>query len=242
MGTAESARRASRVYGISMIDIALWDILGKSVGKPIWQLLGAVNNRVPVYGGGGFLSYTVADLINEAEKGFALGTKYYKMKVGLPNVMENVNRVREVRKAVGEDVMLIVDANQRWDVHTNIRVGKMIEQYNIFWYEEPVYADNIGQCAEVARNIGIPRGDRGKRVHPLRLQGSHRTARRGRPQPRHHALRRHQRNGENCPSGGGLRRENRPPYRTGAVGPSHGRHSQRAAPRVVHRPARGCLA
>jgi L-alanine-DL-glutamate epimerase-like enolase superfamily enzyme len=144
------------VYAISLIDIGLWDILGKSVGKPIWQLLGACRDRVPVYGGGGFLSYTVADLIKEAENALAMGCRHYKMKIGLPDIMENVNRVKAVRKAVGDKVRLIVDANQRWDVQTNIRVGKMLEEYDIFWYEEPVYADNIRGCAEVARRINIP--------------------------------------------------------------------------------------
>ena len=51
---------------------------------------------------------------------------------------------------------LLVDANQRLDVHTNIKLANLIEPYDIFWYEEPVYADSIGQCAEVARRINIP--------------------------------------------------------------------------------------
>ena len=144
------------VYGMSAIDIGLWDILGKSVGRPVWQLLGAVSDRVSVYGGGGFLSYSVDDLVKEAERGMALGCRYYKMKVGLPDVMENVRRVRDVRKALGDDMKLLVDANQRWDAHTNIKVANLIEQYDIFWYEEPVYADNIDLCAEVARRINIP--------------------------------------------------------------------------------------
>jgi L-alanine-DL-glutamate epimerase-like enolase superfamily enzyme len=70
--------------------------------------------------------------------------------------MENVKRVAALRKAIGDGVKILVDANQRLDVHTNVRLANAIEQYDIFWYEEPVYADNIGQCAEVARRIGIP--------------------------------------------------------------------------------------
>ena len=144
------------VYAMSAIDIGLWDLLGKSVGRPIWQLLGAVSDRVPIYGGGGLLSYSVDELIEEAESVLALGCRYYKMKIGNPNIMEDVDRVRAMRKALGDDVKLLVDVNQRWDVHTNIKVGKLIEAYDIFWYEEPVYADNIDQCAEIARQINIP--------------------------------------------------------------------------------------
>ena len=147
------------MYAISAVDIALWDVLGKSVGRPLWQLWGGVTDSVPVYGGGGFLSYTIDDLVKEAEATFAIGSKYYKMKVGLtplPDMMANVKRVAALRKAIGDGPKILVDANQRLDVHTNVRLANMIEQYDIFWYEEPVYADNIGQCAEVARRINIP--------------------------------------------------------------------------------------
>jgi L-alanine-DL-glutamate epimerase-like enolase superfamily enzyme len=144
------------MYAISAIDIALWDIMGKSVGRPLWQLWGGVTDRVPVYGGGGFLSYTVDDLVKEAEETFAIGARHYKMKVGLPDVMENVRRVAALRQAIGDEAKLLVDANQRLDVHTNVRLANLIEPYDIFWYEEPVYADNIAQCAEVARRINIP--------------------------------------------------------------------------------------
>lgn len=144
------------MYALSAIDIGLWDILGKSVERPLWQLWGGVTDRVPVYGGGGFLSYTIDDLVKEAQATFAIGARHYKMKVGLPDVMENARRVAAVRKAIGDAPKLLVDVNQRLDVHTNVRLGKLIEPHDIFWYEEPVYADNIGQCAEVARRINIP--------------------------------------------------------------------------------------
>jgi len=144
------------MYALSAIDIGLWDVLGKSVGRPLWQLWGGAADGLPVYGGGGFLSYTVADLVKEAEATFAIGSRHYKMKVGLPDTIEDAKRVAALRKAIGDSAKLLVDANQRLDVHTNVRLAKLIEPYDIFWYEEPVYADNIAQCAEVARRINIP--------------------------------------------------------------------------------------
>jgi L-alanine-DL-glutamate epimerase-like enolase superfamily enzyme len=147
------------MYALSAVDIGLWDVLGKSVGHPLWQLWGGSAEPVPVYGGGGFLSYTVDDIVKEAEETFGIGARHYKMKVGLaplPDLMENVKRVAAVRKAIGDKPKLLVDANQRLDVHANVRLANAIEQYDIFWYEEPVYADNIAQCAEVARRINIP--------------------------------------------------------------------------------------
>tara|TARA_R110002110_G_scaffold415612_1_gene651467 strand:+ start:19956 stop:21035 length:1080 start_codon:yes stop_codon:yes gene_type:complete len=144
------------VYAMSAIDIGLWDILGKAVDRPVWHLLGAHSERVPVYGSGGFLSYSVDEIVAEAEMFRGLGCRHYKFKLGLENVMENVDRVRRVREALGDDMEILVDANQRWDVATNIRVGRALEEYNLYWYEEPVLADNIAQCAEVAAAISIP--------------------------------------------------------------------------------------
>lgn len=144
------------VYAMSAIDIGLWDIVGKTAGMPVWQLLGAHAERIPVYGSGGFLPYTVDQLIEEAEAFRTLGCRHYKFKLGRPDLMENVERVRAVREALGPDMEILVDANQRWDVATNIRVGRMLEEYDLYWYEEPVLADNIAQCAEVAAAIDIP--------------------------------------------------------------------------------------
>ena len=144
------------VYAMSAIDIGLWDLIGKSAGKPVWQLFGGFAEEVPVYGSGGFLSYSVDDLIKEAEGFIAQGCRHYKFKLGKPNLMENVERVRAVRKALGNDVEILVDANQRWDVATHLKIGRYLEEFDLFWYEEPVLADNIEQCAEVARALRIP--------------------------------------------------------------------------------------
>jgi len=144
------------VYAMSAIDIGLWDILGKSVDRPVWHLLGAHKDKIPVYGSGGFLSYTVDQLVEEAEGFRKQGVGHYKFKLGRPDVKENIERVRQVREALGDGMEILVDANQRWDVATNIRVANAIADYDIFWYEEPVLADNINQCAEVAAAIPIP--------------------------------------------------------------------------------------
>jgi D-galactarolactone cycloisomerase len=144
------------VYAISAIDIGLWDILAKSMEQPVWRLFGAHADKIPVYGSGGFLPYTVDQIVTEAEGFRALGCRHYKFKLGRENLMENVTRVREVRKALGDDMEILVDANQRWDVATNIRVANQLADCNLYWYEEPVLADNIAQCAEVARAITTP--------------------------------------------------------------------------------------
>lgn len=144
------------LYAISAVDIALWDLVGRATGQPVCRLLGAQPGRVPVYGSGGFLPYTTAEIVKEAEGFLAKGCRAYKFKIGFPEAAKNIQRVREVRRALGDDIILMVDVNQRWDVLMNIRVARQLEEYNLYWYEEPVLADNIAQCAEVARNISIP--------------------------------------------------------------------------------------
>ena len=144
------------VYAMSAIDIGLWDLLAKSMDRPVWQLLGGCAEEIPVYGSGGFLSYSVDDIVKEAESFIAQGCRHYKFKLGRPNLMENVERVRAVRKALGPDIELLVDANQRWDVATHLKIGRYLEEFDLYWYEEPVLADNIEQCAEVARAFRTP--------------------------------------------------------------------------------------
>ncbi len=149
-------KKGITMYAISGIDIGLWDILGKAAGQPVARLLGGRPGRIPTYGSGGFLAYSTEEVVREAQAFLAKGCTSYKFKIGFPDLKKNVQRVRDVRQALGGDVTLMVDVNQRWDVLTNIRVGRQLEEYDLYWYEEPVLADNIQQCAEVARSIDIP--------------------------------------------------------------------------------------
>ena len=95
-------------------------------------------------------------MIGEAERYAALGCRYYKMKIHHPDPRVNRQRVEAVKKALGDDVRLMVDVNQRLDVLGNIRQARLLEDLDLVWYEEPVLADDIAACAEVARAIKIP--------------------------------------------------------------------------------------
>src|SRR6266699_6752549 len=143
-------------YALSALDIGLWDIAGKVAGLPLYKLWGAVTDRIPAYGSGGWSNYSEKELIAEAEKYAALGCKYYKMKIHHPDPRENRKRGEAVRRALGERVRMMVDVNQRLDVLGNIRQAALLEDLDLVWYEEPVLADDIAACAEVSENIGIP--------------------------------------------------------------------------------------
>jgi len=143
-------------YALSALDIGLWDIAGKVAGLPLYKLWGATTDRVSAYGSGGWSKYSEAELIAEAEKYAALGCKYYKMKIHHADPRENRRRVEAVQRALGGGVRMMVDVNQRLDVLGNQRQAAALEDLDLVWYEEPVLADDIAACAEVARSIEIP--------------------------------------------------------------------------------------
>src|SRR5258708_6384680 len=165
-------------YALSALDIGLWDIAGKAAGLRVYKLWGAVTDRIRAYGSGGWSKYSERELIAEAEKYAAQGCRHYKMKIHHPDPRENRKRVEAVRRALGEGVRMMVDVNQRLDVLANIRQARSLEDFDLVWYEEPVLADDIAACAEVAHAIRIPVATGAN--HYTRV-ASHRQARRRPP-------------------------------------------------------------
>jgi L-alanine-DL-glutamate epimerase-like enolase superfamily enzyme len=149
-------RQGVAAYALSALDIGLWDIVGKAAGLPLYRLWGAVTDRIPAYGSGGWPAYTIGDLVEEARRYAAMGCRYYKLKVHHPDPRINRERVEAVRQALGDGVRLMVDVNQKLDVLGNLRLAAALEDLDLVWYEEPVLADDIAACAEVAGAIRIP--------------------------------------------------------------------------------------
>jgi len=141
---------------LSALDIGLWDIAGKAAKLPLYKLWGAVSDSIACYGSGGWAKYAEKDLVAEAERYAGMGCRYYKMKIHDPDPAVNRKRVETVRKALGPGVRMMVDVNQKLDVMANIRQAKVLEEFDLVWYEEPVLSDDNAACAEVARSIGIP--------------------------------------------------------------------------------------
>src|SRR5207248_8226542 len=142
-------------YALSALDIGLWDIAGKAAKLPLYKLWGAVNDRIPAYGSGGWAKYSVEELVTEAQKYAGYGCKYYKMKIHHPDPAVNASRVAAVKKALGPGVRLMVDVNQGRDVLGNLQQARLLEDFDLLWYEEPVLADDYDGYAEVARSIRI---------------------------------------------------------------------------------------
>ena len=140
------------------VDIAIWDIIGKALDLPVYQVLGVYSERVRVYPAGGYYEEGkgVRELAKEMEDYVAEGFRAVKMKVGGEPMEVDVERVRAVRDAVGPKVDLLIDANNKWNAYEAIRFGRKVEKYDVFWFEEPVEPDDFKGCAEVKHALDIP--------------------------------------------------------------------------------------
>jgi len=144
---------------LSGIDIALWDIKGKHFGVPVYQLLGGpLRNEVQAYATGLYRRKSgdpLRYLTEEAAGYVAEGFKAVKLKVGF-GVDEDATVTRAVRDAIGADIALMVDANHAYDASAAIRLGRMIEEHDIGWFEEPVPPEDITGYQAVKAALSIP--------------------------------------------------------------------------------------
>ncbi|HEX5450114.1 MAG TPA: enolase C-terminal domain-like protein [Gaiellaceae bacterium] len=126
---------------VSAVDVALWDLKAKLLNTSLVALLGAVRDAVPVYGSGGFCSYTDAELATQLAGWVEQGIPRVKMKVGR-EPHRDPGRVRTAREAIGGDAELYVDANGALTVKGAVRCGQAFDESRVSWFEEPVSSDD----------------------------------------------------------------------------------------------------
>jgi L-alanine-DL-glutamate epimerase-like enolase superfamily enzyme len=142
------------ILALSTLDIACWDIKGKALSQPVYKLLGAYRDEVPIYESGGlWLSSTIEELQDEAHDFVRRGFNAMKMRVGKKDISEDIQRVAAVREAIGPKAILMVDANQGLTVQAAIKLGQKLLEYDIFWFEEPVAAYDYEGSAQVRSSI-----------------------------------------------------------------------------------------
>jgi L-alanine-DL-glutamate epimerase-like enolase superfamily enzyme len=151
-------RRGLTISAIAGVDIALWDILGKSLGAPVWRLLGGRRAaRMPAYASGGWADEaTIGEqLLGYVEKS---GFRAVKMRVGVMDgePHRSAARVRAARRALGPDVKIAADAHGTWTVSEAKAFCRMVEAEDLYWLEEPVIADDKAGLAEVRRSTSVP--------------------------------------------------------------------------------------
>jgi L-alanine-DL-glutamate epimerase-like enolase superfamily enzyme len=152
-------RKGLMFCALSAVDIALWDLKGKIVNLPLYKLLGGNKTKIPVYGSGGWTSYSDEELVDEMKSMVEQGYSMIKFKVGVEggsNPRRDIQRVRKVREAVGPEIGLMLDANNCWDSATGVQFANKVREYDIMLLEEPVFADDIPGLARFRRGTDIP--------------------------------------------------------------------------------------
>lgn len=151
-------RKGNSLWSISAIDIALWDIRSKAANMPLYQLLGGSRDSIPYYIAGGYYAKDkgIPELQKEMEEYISWGAKAVKMKVGVLSLKEDAKRVKAVREVIGDDVKLMMDANCSYKAYEAIEFSKRVEEYEPFWFEEPVDADDYEGYRKVSEKTLIP--------------------------------------------------------------------------------------
>ncbi len=148
------------LLALSAIDTALWDIKGKALEQPIWKLLGGHRDRVPAYASGSLRRGLTDDQAATAarrlvEKGFT-EMKTQMALPGDPSPADEVRRVRVVRDAIGPEIRLMCDINQRWRPEQAIDIGRRVEDIGLFWLEDVTVCDDYQGLARVTAALSTP--------------------------------------------------------------------------------------
>ena len=144
---------------VGAADIALWDIKAKHAQQPLWQLLGgSASKQVEGYNtDGGWLNWSLTTLVDDCRRLVEVdGYRGVKIKVGKPDPQEDLRRIEAVRRAIGPDVKLMVDANGKWNLPNAMRVGARLGDYDVYWLEEPLWYDDVQGHAALAGAITTP--------------------------------------------------------------------------------------
>ncbi len=133
---------------ISAVDVALWDLKGKLLDAPVCVLLGNARSAAPVYGSGGFTSYTLERLRDQLSGWVASGIPRVKMKIGR-EPSRDVERVTEARRAIGNDAELFVDANGAYSRKQAMQFAEKFADLRVSWFEEPVYHQDFEGLSQI---------------------------------------------------------------------------------------------
>ncbi|GAA1186247.1 L-talarate/galactarate dehydratase [Streptomyces hebeiensis] len=154
---ASVGRSGLATQAVAAFDVALWDLKATRAGLPLAKLLGAHRDSVRCYNtSGGFLHTPTEQVLENASASLAQGIGGIKIKVGQPDGKADLRRLAAVREHVGDDVPLMVDANQQWDRATAQRMGRALEEFGLVWIEEPLDAYDAKGHAALAASLDTP--------------------------------------------------------------------------------------
>lgn len=145
------------LLGLSALDIAIWDIRSKQQGLPLYELLGKQRDAMPIYGSGRAThGMSTEQLVEGALSYVAEGYQAIKLRAGSLGLREDLRRIRAVREAVGNDIDMMIDCNERLTYPDAVKLGRHLEDLDIYWLEEPLPAGDIEGHRRLAAQIKIP--------------------------------------------------------------------------------------
>lgn len=145
-------------FALAATDIAVWDIIGKAAGLPVWKMLGAYRDRMPVYSMAGWYADNDEDLSifkKSCESAMEHGYKAVKIKVGRDSLEDDVRRIRLAFDTVGKGHRVMVDANQVFNRNEALRRGRVYQDMGCFWYEEPLQPHDMDGYRELTGKLDI---------------------------------------------------------------------------------------
>ena len=145
-------------FAIAASDIAVWDIVGKHAGMPVWRMLGAARDRMPVYSMCGWYYDDDQDLTQyrkQIEAALSHGYRAIKIKTGRYDLADDERRIRAAQDLAGKDRKIMTDANQVFSRNEALRRGRLYQQMGLFWYEEPLPPHDMEGYAELAASLEI---------------------------------------------------------------------------------------
>lgn len=150
------ARGGIASFAISALDIALWDIRGKATGQPLWRMAGGAGQSCRAYRGGIDLAFPMPRLLDSVRNYLTDGFDAVKIKIGKPELREDIARVAAVRDLIGVEATFMVDANYALDEAGAIEAARALKPFEITWFEEPTIPDDFEAYGRIAAATGVP--------------------------------------------------------------------------------------
>ncbi|MDB0062225.1 mandelate racemase/muconate lactonizing enzyme family protein, partial [Octadecabacter sp.] len=158
-------------FAISAIDIALWDLRCQALDQPLWQVAGGTGKTCKAYGGGIDLAYPLPKLLSHVQSYIDAGLGGVKIKIGQPDMADDIARIRAARAQIGPDAAFMIDANYSLSCAQAIELALAVKDQNILWFEEPIIPDDYAGYAEVtnATGMAVAQGENLHTIHEFEM-------------------------------------------------------------------------
>lgn len=141
---------------MAAVDLAVWDLMGRTNSMTITQMIGQMHESVPVYRSGINFYHPTDDIVQQVERWVRGGTIGIKIKIGRPQLSDDISLIRRVKEVVGSECRLMVDANRRWSLESALKAVEVLVDFDVLWLEEPLDNPNLKSLESLRRHRDVP--------------------------------------------------------------------------------------